>query len=126
MSELKKNGIEFLSNLEGYHQCLKGIHWSTKCKAEHLLTDEIDDSVLDYEDSLAESIMGCAGVRYGVGELKTMMPSSRNLTDMLDEMLTDVNSFKSKLEDKKHAGIINILDDLITDINKWKYLDTFK
>lgn len=25
MSELKKNGIEFLSNLEGYHQCLKGI-----------------------------------------------------------------------------------------------------
>ena len=45
---------------------------------------------------------------------------------MLDEMVTDVNSFKSKLDDKKHAGIINILDDLITDINKWKYLDTFK
>lgn len=126
MSELKKNGIEFLSNLEGYHQCLKGIHWSTKCKAEHLLTDEIDDSVLGYEDSLAESIMGYANIRYSVGDLKTMLPSSKSLSEMLNELEGDTISFKSKLDDKKHAGIINIIDDLLTDINKWKYLEPLK
>ena len=44
---------------------------------------------------------------------------------MLNELENDVKDFKSKLEDKKHSGIINILDDFLTDINTWKYLKTF-
>lgn len=126
MDNIEKNGKEYLNFLNGYHIRLKELHWSTKCKAEHLLTDEIDVSVLGYEDSLAESIMGYANVRYGIGDLKTMLPSSKSLSEMLNELESDTITFKGKLEDKKHAGIINILDDLLTDINKWKYLETFK
>lgn len=126
MSKIKEIGINFLSGLEGYHQVLKEIHWSTTCKAEHLLTDDIDESILGYEDKLAENIMGCLGVRYGIGDLKTMLPSSKNLSDILKELVNDVNSFKSELDEKKHAGILNILDDMLEDINKWKYLETFK
>ena len=115
MSELKKNGIEFLSNLEGYHQALKAIHWNTKCKAEHLLTDEIDGAVLEYEDKLAENLMGCGNFRYGFGDLKTMLPSSKGLLELLSELQ----------DAKKHEGIINITGDFCEDINKWKYFATF-
>lgn len=124
--KLKNNGIEFLSSLEGYHQTLKMIHWSTSNKAEHLLTDDIDSSILDYEDSIAESIMGCLNMKYGHGDLKSMLPSAKTLSEMLNELESETNTFKRTLEENDHAGIINIIDDLLTDINKWKYLETFK
>lgn len=125
MSTLKKDSIEFLSILEGNHQLLKGLHWNSGCKAEHLLTDDIDEAVLEYEDKIAENVMGNGGFRIGVGELKTMLPSAKSLTDMLNELESDVKKFKTTLVEDKHAGIINILDDLLTDINTWRYLKTF-
>ena len=125
MSTLKKDSIEFLSILEGNHQLLKGLHWNSGCKAEHLLTDDIDKAILEYEDKIAENVMGNGGFRIGVGELKTMLPSAKSLTDMLNELESDVKKFKTTLVEDKHAGIINILDDLLTDINTWRYLKTF-
>lgn len=125
MSTLKKDSIEFLSILEGNHQLLKGLHWNAGCKAEHLLTDDIDGTILEYEDKIAENVMGNGGFRIGVGELKTMLPSAKSLTDMLNELESDVKKFKATLVEDKHAGIINILDDLLTDINIWRYLKTF-
>jgi DNA-binding ferritin-like protein len=125
MSTLKKDSIEFLSILEGNHQLLKGLHWNSGCKAEHLLTDDIDEAILEYEDKIAENVMGNGGFRIGVGELKTMLPSAKSLTDMLNELESDVKKFKTTLVEDKHAGIINILDDLLTDINTWRYLKTF-
>lgn len=125
MSTLKKDSIEFLSILEGNHQLLKGLHWNSGCKAEHLLTDDIDEAILEYEDKIAENVMGNGGFRIGVGELKTMLPSAKSLTDMLNELESDVKKFKTTLVEDKHVGIINILDDLLTDINTWRYLKTF-
>lgn len=125
MSTLKKDSIEFLSILEGNHQLLKGLHWNSGCKAEHLLTDDIDEAILEYEDKIAENVMGNGGFRIGVGELKTMLPSAKSLTDMLNELESDVKKFKTTLVEDKHTGIINILDDLLTDINTWRYLKTF-
>ena len=124
--QLKKHGLEFLNYLNGYHIRLKEIHWNTTCKAEHLLTDDIDGGVLEYEDKLAENLMGCGDFRFEIDELKTMLPSARTLSEILKEMQSDVNGFQDKLDDKEHAGIINILEDFTEDINKWKYLATFK
>lgn len=129
MNDIKKIGIEFLSSLEGYHQKIKEIHWSTQCKSEHLLTDEIDGDVLDYEDKIAENIMGIANFRIGIGDLKTLLPNSSNLKDVLKEMDSDVEKFKDdidKIEKHNCSGLLNILDDFSESINKWKYLETFK
>ena len=54
-----------------------------------------------------------------------MALSRRYLTDMLNELESDVKKFKTTLVEDKHAGINNILDDLLTDINTWRYLKTF-
>ena len=123
--ETKKVILDFLCAIEGYHSLLKTLHWSTKNHSEHILTDEIDSSLLEYEDKLAENAMGRLNTRFGVGDLKTLLPQAKTLDGALKELESDINEVKSKLDDdKKYAGIINILDDFCEDINKWNYLKT--
>lgn len=124
---MEKDVLYFLNCLEGYHSILKTIHWSTSCKSEHLLTDEIDSSILKFEDRIAEAVMGITGNKIEVGTLKTLMPSSKNLTDTLDELTDDVISIMNKIGDnKEHCGMINILEEFMESIATWKYLSTLK
>ena len=125
MKELKNKTIEFLSNIEGYHQCLKGLHWSATHHALHILTDEIDEEVLKVEDDISECVMGILDTRFGVGDLKTMLPSAKTLDALLKEMKADLVEFKTKVGDSSDvAGLQNILDDYMQSINKWNYLRT--
>ena len=67
MKELKSKCIEFLSYCDGYHEILKGLHWGATHHAEHILTDDIDGSVLEYQDKIAECVMGITDSKFGVG-----------------------------------------------------------
>jgi hypothetical protein len=123
--ELKNKTIEFLNSLEGYHQVLKELHWSTTNHSQHVLTDEIDEDILEYEDKIAECIMGRLNIRFGLGDLKTLLPEAKTLDTLTNELLADTVSFKKSVEeDILNSGLVNILDDLISDINKWNYLKT--
>ena len=126
MDDLKKVFIWFLSVLEGNHQTLKGLHWSTDNHSRHILCDEIDEAILEYEDKLAENAMGMLSTRFEVGELKTLLPNAKTLKDLLPELENDIEDFKFHIGGKVKglAGIENILDDFVEDINKWKYLET--
>lgn len=123
---MKDSIKKFLSVLEGYHQRLKELHWSTTCKAEHLLTDEIDSAVLEYEDRMAEVAMGCLNMRFGINDLKTLIPDSKNLKSVLSELKNDIISLRDEMgDDNKYNGLNNIIDDFIEDVDKWQYLETF-
>jgi hypothetical protein len=124
-NELKNKTIEFLSGLEGMHSRLKTLHWSTKNHSEHVLTDDIDSSILEYEDKIAECVMGRLNVRFGVGDLKCLLPDAKTLDSLVNEMLNDVITFKKEVDgDILNTGLINILDEFVSDINKWNYLKT--
>ena len=125
MSNIKNEIVTFLSVLEGNHQTLKGLHWSTDNHSKHVLCDEIDDAILEYEDKLAENAMGALSTKIDVGELKTLLPNAKDLSGLLAELENDLFDFKGKLgDDRKFNGLQNILDDFSEDINKWKYLET--
>ena len=125
MKELKKNTSDFLSTLEGYHQMLKMLHWSATSHAQHVLIDDIDGDVLKYEDDIAECVMGILETRFGVGDLKTLIPEAKALDGVLKEMKKDLIEFKSKVGDSADvAGLVNILDDFMRSVNKWNYLKT--
>lgn len=125
MALSKENAKELLCSLEGYHQILKEIHWSTDNKSKHLLTDEIDEGVLEFEDELAEVVMGKLGEKFGKGDLKSMLPEAEELKGVLDELESDVNKFIDSIGGEHgYGGIYNVTDDFLSKIYKWKYLET--
>jgi len=125
MALSKENAKNLLCSLEGYHQILKELHWSTDNKSKHLLTDEIDEGVLEFEDEIAEVVMGKLGEKFGKGDLKTMLPEAEELKGILDELEKDVNDFIDSIGGEHgFGGIYNITDDFLSKIYKWKYLET--
>lgn len=127
MEFTKKDVLNFLSGLEGYHSLLKTIHWSTTNKSEHTLVDDIDESVLEYEDRIAEASMGHLNMRFGVGDLTTLMPDAKTLDGLLKELETDILNFKEQIgDDTKHCGMHNILDEFLENVYSWNYLRTLK
>lgn len=122
MALTKEKAVDFLSSLEGYHQQLKLIHWSTDNHSKHLLTDELDGCILSCEDSVAENVMGILGEKISEG-LKALLPNNKELKGLLGELEDDVLNFKDECDDRKEAGLINILDDMLTNINKYKFLE---
>ena len=125
MKELKTKTISFLSNIEGYHQVLKECHWSATHHALHILTDEIDGEVLKVEDEIAECVMGILDTKFGIGDLKTMLPEAKTIDGLLKEMKKDLIEYKTSVGDSAElSGLHNILDDYMQNINKWNYLRT--
>ena len=125
MKQLKEQTISFLSNIEGYHQLLKELHWSATHHSLHTLTDDMDEEVLEVEDSIAECVMGILDTKFGVRDLKTMLPEAKTLDGLLKEMKKDLIEFKNFVgDDAECTGLQNILDDYMQNINKWNYLRT--
>lgn len=125
MALSKENAKNLLSCLEGYHQRLKELHWSTDNHSRHILTDDIDKGVLEFEDELAEVVMGKLGEKFGKGDLKTMLPEAEELKGILDELEKDVNDFEESIgEERGFGGVYNVVDDFLSSIEKWKYLET--
>lgn len=122
---LKKECIEFLSVLEGYHQLLKTLHWNTTSHAKHVLSDDIDEDILEYEDRLAEIMMGHFNERFSVGSLKSFLPESRDLKSLLKELDTDLDKYSKTLSnDGAISSLTNTFDDFKESVAKWKYLET--
>lgn len=124
MGNLKSKTASFLSMLEGYHQVLKELHWSSTNNPEHVLLDEINSAVLSYEDKIAEYVMGKLDVRFEIGDLKSLLPSEKTFKGVLSELEKDVFEFKKVFSSEQFAGLHNILDEFLTNISTWNYLRT--
>lgn len=123
---MDKRYVDFICSLHGYMIRVKEFHWSTDNNAEHLLCDEIEESIHDCEDRLAECIMGITGNKFKVGDLKPLLPNSNDLKKMLRELETETIDFKKKCDEYKEGGLINICDDILECVNKYKYRTTQK
>ena len=85
----------------------------------------MDEEVLEVEDSIAECVMGILDTKFGVRDLKTMLPEAKTLDGLLKEMKKDLIEFKNFVgDDAECTGLQNILDDYMQNINKWNYLRT--
>lgn len=125
-NNFKEKTKYIISCLDGYHQLCKMFHWSAKNNHEHELTDEIDGSILSYQDKIAEDCMGTLGIRFGLGDLSAQLSQSKSVKDMLDELEKDVIEYKECIGDNKNlSSMDSITDAFLEDIHRWKYLSTF-
>jgi hypothetical protein len=118
--------IDFICSLHGYLIRLKEIHWNTKSNAEHLLCDDILDCLSECEDRFTECAMGITNSHFSIGDLKPMLPHSKDLIPMLNELEKEVIEIEDKLTNKTERGLVNILDELLENCNKFKYRATQK
>ena len=93
---MKKEYIDFVCNLHGYLIRIKEIHWNTNTNAEHLLCDEIQDSIMGCEDRFMECCMGMSGEHFPLGKLLPMLPNAKELLPMLKELEKDILDMKKK------------------------------
>lgn len=122
---MKKEHIDFICNLHGYLIRLKEIHWNTTSNAQHLLCDEISDSLSDCEDRFTECAMGISNTHFKVGDLKPYLPNSKELIPMLKELESEIVSFRKTLNESEW-GLTNVLDDMLESCGKYKYRATQK
>ena len=123
---MKKEYVDFACALHGYCIRVKEIHWATDINSQHLLCDEVEETIHDCEDRFMECAMGMEGKKFQIGKLLPMLPNAKNLSDMLDELVQDILEMKEKLNGKKDGGLFNVLDDLHELCNKYKYRATQK
>ena len=123
---MKKEYIEFICSLHGYMIRIKEIHWNTTSNSEHLLCDEINDCISECEDEFTECCMGIEGKHFQIGKLLPMLPNSESLIPLLKELEKDVLSMKKKCNDTTESGLTNILDEMMQNVNKYKYRATQK
>lgn len=122
---MKKEYVEFICSLHGYLIRLKEIHWNTDNNAEHLLCDEISDTLSDCEDRFTECAMGLEGKHFRVGDLEPYIPNAESLMPMLIELENEIKDFRKTLRENEW-GLTNILDDMLEACGKYKYRSTQK
>lgn len=113
--------INFINRLEGYKTRWKELHWSAPSMSHHKLCDEISDILSGYEDEIAEDAQGMYG-DIQVGEVRPVLPASRDAISLLKEIRADVANMKDKWNSKMYTGLVNESDDLFHDLNKYIYL----
>ena len=119
--------IDFIKYIEGVRIRLRELHWAAERNSKHVLTDSIIKSLEDFEDNIAEDLMGVFDFRIEVGAIVPTMTNQVELIPLLNELYDHLVSICASVEnDKRFGGIVNEIEDLMHDVNKWKYLATFK
>ena len=119
--------LDFIKYIEGVRIRLRELHWVAERNSKHMLTDDIISSLEEFEDNIAEDLMGICGFRIQVGAVVPTMTNQVELSPLLCELHEAVIQLCACLEnDKLYSGIVNELEDMTHNIGKWKYLATFK
>ena len=100
---------------------IREIHWNTFNQATHNLTDKIMPEIIEYIDSIVESL-SAVSERPGFDILCPVIPESHNLKEILCTLTSKVESCRLYIDVPSYAGINKELEDLIADLNKWVYL----
>ena len=119
--------LDYIKYIEGVRIRLREIHWETDVHSKHILTDDMIGSLEDFEDNIAEDLMGMCGFRLKVGSIVPTMTTQVDLGALLCELDEATVQLCACIENNDcFKGIVNEIEDLLHKIGKWKYLATFK
>lgn len=122
---MKNSILIYLNKLQSYRTAIKNIHWSSSNMSEHKLFDDIEDSVAEAQDSIAEIAQGI----YGQIKLNELRPKRYQITTskkMLQDLLNDTTKFLSTLvRNKNLVGLKSVVENFVGEINQNMYLLDF-
>lgn len=126
---ISPNVKEFISKLEAFKTKCKNLHWAAPNEMIHVRLDELLGIISDYEDSIAEEIMGMT-CKFKPTDINpspySNIMSLTNATDFIDTLGKETHKFYGEFllsqEDCEFAGLKSETENFIHNINKYKYL----
>lgn len=114
--------IAFISKIEGWKTRCKNLHWAAPRKNIHVYLDEFLEILSDYQDSLAEEIMGISG-KIPPTAIAGVAPLSSDAWNFIKEIQTDTLIFYSQISKEDiYAGVRSECETFIHNVNKYIYL----
>ena len=114
---------DFISKLEGWKTKCKNLHWAAPKNNIHVRLDEFLEVLSDYQDTLAEGIMGLLGVHLGPNDISGNPGNIDNATDFINQVKTETLSFYNSIpSDIQYCGLKSETETFIYNINKFTYL----
>lgn len=115
--------LDFICKLEGWKTKCKNLHWAAPKKNVHVYLDEFLEVISDYQDTVAEGIMGVLNVHLGPSDVKGDPGNAQNAQQFVDEVKAGtLNFYKQIPEDPLYAGLKSECETFIQNVNKFDYL----
>ena len=115
--------LDFICKLEGWKTKCKNLHWAAPKKNVHVYLDEFLEIISDYQDTVAEGIMGVLSVHLGPNDVKGDPGNAQTAQQFVDEVKAGTLSFYKQIpEDPLYAGLKSECETFIQNINKFDYL----
>lgn len=114
--------IGILNRIEGYRVRLKELHWSADSDGLHTLIDKVTDTLLKYEDEIAEDYQGISS-DFKVGTLIPQLPESVDIKSLIKEMREDIGSLIYLDKELIYSGIRSLSKKFVHKMNIYLYLE---
>ena len=115
--------LRFINRLEGWKTKCKNLHWAAPKKNVHVYLDEFLEVVSDYQDTVAEGIMGVLNIHLGPNDVKGDPGNAQNAQQFVDEVKAGTLEFYKQIpEDPLYVGLKSECETFIQNINKYDYL----
>lgn len=115
--------LEFINKLEGWKTKCKNLHWAAPKKNIHVYLDEFLEIISDYQDTVAEGIMGALNVHLGPNDVKGNPGGAQNADEFIKEVKSGTLEFYTQISSSPlYAGLKSECETFIQNINKYDYL----
>ena len=115
--------IEFLCKLEGWKTRCKNLHWAAPKKNIHVYLDEFLKVLDNYQDALAEDIMGTLNSRLDPNSINGTSCTADNAIDFISQVTKDTLAFYARISDTpNYVGIKSETETFIHNIKVYTYL----
>ena len=115
--------LDFICKLEGWKTKCKNLHWAAPKKNVHVYLDEFLEVISDYQDTVAEGIMGVLSVHLGPSDVKGDPGNAQNAQQFVDEVKAGTLGFYKQIpESPLYAGLKSECETFIQNVNKYDYL----
>lgn len=114
--------ISFLNQIEGWKTKCKNLHWAAPKRNIHEYLDNFLEILQDYQDGLAEEMMGILG-KMQPNAIKGTTCEALNANDFITEVKNKTLEFYNKIPSETiYKGITSECETFIHNINKYVYL----
>lgn len=115
--------LDFICKLEGWKTKCKNLHWAAPKKNVHVYLDEFLEVISDYQDTVAEGIMGVLNVHLGPNDVSGNPGNAQTAQQFVDEVKAGTIDFYQRIPDNPlYAGLKSECETFIQNVNKYDYL----